>query len=176
MLIVNFHTLQTIYSLYFTQQIILHRPHTFDLQNIMRIYGTFCQFVTGLQYGSIHNFNAGTIWNQVCLGFPGFLIRYNNLTFLFRVFNRCNAAKLCNNCKTFRFSCFKQLLYTRKPLCNIVSRNAAGVERTHRKLRTRFTDRLCGDNANSLAYLHRLSCRHIRTITLRTHSIQRPAR
>ena len=49
MLIVDFYTLQTIYSLYFTQHVILDRTDSLDLQQIVRVNATFGQFITGLQ-------------------------------------------------------------------------------------------------------------------------------
>ena len=38
------------------------------------------------------------------------------------------------------------------------------VERTHRKLRSRLTDRLCGDNADSLADLDRVAGREVAAV------------
>ena len=40
----------------------------------------------------------------------------------------------------------------------------ADVERTHRQLRSRFADRLCGDNADSLADLDRVAGREVAAV------------
>ena len=48
MLIINFYTLQTVYALYFTEHIILNRTNTFNFQDVMWIYTTFCQLITSL--------------------------------------------------------------------------------------------------------------------------------
>ena len=42
------------------------------------------------------------------------------------------------------------------------------MEGTHRKLCTRFTDGLRSDDPHGLAYLHRLTSRHVGAVTFRT--------
>ena len=55
MLIVDLNTLQTVYTLYFLDHIILNSADALDLQNVMRIDTTFCQLITGLQILSVLN-------------------------------------------------------------------------------------------------------------------------
>ncbi len=142
----------------------------------MRIYATFCQFIAGFQNNPVHDFDSGTIRNQIGLRFPCFLVSDYNLTFLLGIFNRSDAAKFRNNCKTFRLSRFKKLLYTGKTLCNIVTGYTARMESTHRKLRTRLSNRLGCDNADRFTYLNRFTCCHIRTVAFRTDTIMGTAR
>ena len=49
MLIVDFYTLQAVYTLYFLQHVILYGTNALDLQDIMRVHTTFCQLIAGLQ-------------------------------------------------------------------------------------------------------------------------------
>ena len=49
MLIVDFYTLQTVYTLYFLDHVILYGADALDLQDIVRVHATFGQLVTGLQ-------------------------------------------------------------------------------------------------------------------------------
>ena len=58
MLIVDLYTLQTVYTLYFTQHVILNGIYTFDSQNVMRIYTTFCQFITGFQFCAVSHLDT----------------------------------------------------------------------------------------------------------------------
>ena len=58
MLIVDFHTLQAVYTLHLTQQVVLNGTHAFDLQNIMRIYRTFCQLITCFKQCTVHNLDT----------------------------------------------------------------------------------------------------------------------
>ena len=58
MFIVDLYTLQTVYTLYFTQHVILNSVHALDSQNVMRIYTTFCQFITSIQINSILYFDT----------------------------------------------------------------------------------------------------------------------
>ena len=54
----------------------------------------------------------------------------------------------------------EQLLHTGKTLCDISAGHAARMESTHGQLRTRFTDRLRGNNAYGLTNLNRLAGGH----------------
>ena len=58
MLIVDLNTLQTIYTLNLTDHVILNRLDTLDLQDIMRIYGTLCQLVSGLDLLSLRHLDT----------------------------------------------------------------------------------------------------------------------
>ena len=85
MLIVDLNTLQTIYTLNLTDHVILNCTHTLDSQDIMRIYTTFCQLITGLKNLSIKDFDTRTVWDQVSLGIACLRIVYDDLTFLLSV-------------------------------------------------------------------------------------------
>ena len=165
MLIVDLNTLQTIYTLNLTDHVILNCTHTLDSQDIMRIYTTFCQLITGLKNLSIKDFDTRTVWDQVSLGIACLRIVYDDLTFLLSVVDRGNTWDLCDDRKTLRLSCLKKLLDTRKTLCDISTGNTTGMESTHGQLCTWLTDRLCCDDTNRLTNLYRLTGSHVRTIT-----------
>ena len=120
MLIVDFYTLQTIYSLYFTQHVILDRTNSLDLQQIVRVNATFGQFITGLQNLTILNLDTGTVRDQVGLALTSLRIRDDNFSLLLGILQECLAADLCNDRKTLRLTCLEQLLDTGKTLCDIV--------------------------------------------------------
>lgn len=58
MLICNINTLETVYSLNLTNHIILNGSDTLNLQKIVRIYRTFCKFITGFKNSTIKNLNS----------------------------------------------------------------------------------------------------------------------
>ena len=140
MLVIDFYTLKTIYTLYFTKHVILYGTHAFDLHDIVWVDTTFCQLVTGLKHLTIHNFDTGSVWNQVSFCLTIFFIGNDNFTFLLRITKSNFSAKFGNDSKTFWLSCLKKFLDTRKTLCDIVSGYTTGMECTHGKLCTRFTD------------------------------------
>ena len=122
----------------------------------MRIDATLGKLITGLQYSAIEHLNSGTVRNQIGLGLTGLLVGNHDLTLFLGILNGSNTAKLCDDCKTLRLSCFKKLLYTGKTLCDIVTGNTTGMEGTHRKLCTGFTDRLCCNDTDSFTDLNSL--------------------
>ena len=94
----------------------------------MRVNTTFCQFVAGFQYLSVHNFDSGTIGNQISFGLTGFIIGNDNLTFFLGILNDRNPSELSDNRKSFGLSGLKKLLNTGKTLCDIITGNTAGME------------------------------------------------
>lgn len=71
----------------------------------------------------------------------------------------------------FWFSCFEQFFNTWKTLCDIfVTGNPTGVECTHCKLCTRFTDRLSSDDTNCFTNFNLISCSKVLTITFNTYT------
>ena len=53
------------------------------------------------------------------------------------------ACDLRKRCLALRLTCLEELGNTRKTVRDVFTCNTAGVERTHRKLRTRLTNGLC---------------------------------
>ena len=77
-----------------------------------------------------------------------------------------NAGILRHNCSLLGLSCLKQLFDTGKTLCNIASCHTAGVERSHRQLRTGFTDGLCGNDTDRLTDIDRLAGCKVRAVAM----------
>ncbi len=171
MLITDINTLQTVYTLNFPEHIILYCTDSFDFQQIVRIYATFCQLVTGFQNRPIQHSDTGTIGNEISFAFSCLLIGNDNFPFFLRIPHFYNAAKLCDNRKTFWLSRFEKLLYTGKTLGNIITGYAACVERTHCQLCARFPNGLCSYNTHCFSYLYWLSTGHVRTITFGTDTV-----
>ena len=171
MLIIDIHTLQTVYTLHFTQQIILRRAQTLDLQDIVWVYTTFCQLIAGFKHLSVLNLDPGAVWDQVRLGFSCLIVGHNNLTLLLRIAQNRRSRKFRNDRKTLRLSGLKQLLDTGKTLCDIVTGHASGMEGTHGKLCSRFSDRLRRNDADSLTDLDRFSGRHVGAVALGANTV-----
>ena len=171
MLITDINTLQTVYTLYFTKHVILYRTDSLDFQQVMRVNTTFCQFVAGFQYLSVHNLDSGTIGDQISFGLTGFIIGNDNLTFFLGILNDRNPSELSDNRKSFGLSGLKKLLNTGKTLCDIITGNTAGMEGTHGKLCTGLTDRLCSDDTYCFTYLNSFTSSHVGAVALRTDTV-----
>src|SRR5699024_1744251 len=65
MLIVDINTLQTIYTLYLPHHVILNGTDTFNLQDIMRIDGTFGQLIAGLQMSAVKHLDSCAIRDDI---------------------------------------------------------------------------------------------------------------
>ena len=140
MLITDFYTLETIYSLNFTDHVILNGTNTFDSKDIVWVYTTFCKFITSFKNLTICNLDTRSIRDQICLGISVLRICYNDLTFFLCVVDNSNTRNFCDNSKTFRFSCLKKLLNSRKTLSDISTGYTTTMECTHGQLCTWLTN------------------------------------
>ena len=171
MLIVDFNTLQTVYTLYLTQHVILYCADTLDFQDIMWVNTTLCQLITGFQNSSVQDLDTGSVRNQVSFGDTLIRIGNNDLAFLLGITNLGNTLDFCDNGKSFRFSCLKKLLDTGKTLCDITTGNTTGMECTHGQLCTGLTDGLGSNNTDSLTDLNGLTRSHVSAVALSADTI-----
>ena len=65
MLIIDINTLETVYTLYLAEHVVLCGTQSLDLQDIMRIHATFCKLVSGLQDIAILDLDAGSVRDKV---------------------------------------------------------------------------------------------------------------
>ena len=167
MFIVDLNTLQTVDSLDFFHNVVLYVFYVFNLQDVMRVDRTFCQFFTDIHFHllSFLDPHCGTVRDQISFFFSVFS-RYNDLAFIFIHADFCSSGKFRNDSNTLRLTSFKQLFNTRKTLCDIVTGNTTGMEGSHCQLCTRLTDGLCSDNTNCFTNLYCLSGCHVCTIAL----------
>ena len=166
MLICNVYALQTVYSLYLAEHVILNCADTLDLQQVMRIYATFSQLVAGLKDLIILHLDAGAIRDQICLGLAGLFVGDHNLTLFLGIADLSLAAELCNDRKSLGLTGLEKLFYSGKTLGDVITCHAAGVEGSHGQLGTRLTDGLCSDDADCLTNLNRFAGCHVGTIAL----------
>ena len=136
----------------------------------MRIDRTFGQLVSGFHFLSFHDFQPGTVRNQIGLHISGFFVGDDNFPLLLRIFDLHFSCKLRDDGKTFRLSCLEELFDTRKTLCDIITCNSSGMERTHGQLCTRLTDGLGRDDTDCLSHLYRLTGSHVGTVAFCTAS------
>ena len=134
MLIVDLNTLQAVYTLYFSEQVILCGAKPFDLQDIVRIYTTLCQLVSGFQHLSVTDFDSGTIWDQISFGLACLVICHDHFSFLLCIAQSRSSCKFCDDCKSFRLSRLKQLLdtiietgYSRLPVYDTTEDDIKGI-------------------------------------------------
>src|SRR5699024_10484794 len=164
-LIVDLNTLETVNSLHLAEHVVLYGTNAFDTKDIVRIYRTFCQLVSGFQIISVLNLDTGTVWDQISLRFSALIVCHNDLTFLLCIFQCGNTFDLCDDGKTLRLPCLEKLLHTGKTLCDIAAGHTAGMEGTHGKLCTWLTDGLSRNNTDRFTYLYWLTSCHVGAVT-----------
>ena len=122
----------------------------------MRIDGAFDQLVARFHHLPILYLQAAAIVDLIYLLLGGILRAGNGHLALFLVLPKAHlTANLAQNRVALGLAGLKQLLNAGKTLRNIVrGRDTAGVECTHRQLRTRLADGLRGNNTDSLAHIH----------------------
>jgi hypothetical protein len=69
----------------------------------------------------------------------------------------------------------EELLDARQALGDVLSGDAAGMERSHRQLRSRLADRLGRDDPDRLAELHELAGREVAAVAHTAHAVARGA-
>ena len=170
MFIRNIDALQAVNALYLAQHIVLNGANAFDFKQIMRIDGTFRQFVAGFQFLPVHDLDSGTVRDQVVLALAGLIVGDDDLAFLLRILDHGRSAEFRDDREALGFSRLEKLLDTGKTLCDIIAGHAAGMESTHGQLRSGLADGLGRDNTYRFAYLNRFARRHIGAVALRTDS------
>src|SRR5690625_3721719 len=102
-LITDFNPLHPVYTLNFTQKIILHTLYTLNTQEVFWINRTFCQFLTGNYFITNSHFHTGVHWNGVAALFYLSLNRHFLAVFALFDFFYCSM-NLSNNSLPFRIT------------------------------------------------------------------------
>ena len=104
-----------------------------------------------------------------------FIIGYGNLISCINLMNIGDfTCDLCQYGNTLRTTSLKQLLDTRKTLCDISTVgtcHTTGMEGTHGQLRTWLTDRLGSHDSDSFSDFNILAGRHVASVTFLTYTI-----
>src|SRR5699024_2551494 len=82
-----------------------------------------------------------------------------------------NPVYFANNGFSFWITRFELLLNTRQTLCNIIASYTTGMERSHRQLRSWFTDGLSSDNTNRFAYFNFFTCSKVPAVALLAYTM-----
>ncbi|MNZ63758.1 hypothetical protein D3C78_819120 [compost metagenome] len=160
----------SIYALYFLEYIVLNSTNTLDAKHILRVNRAVSQFIAGFNLLPFCYANTRSIGNCIYLGFR-FSLNLDFTTVLRLTDFLDNTVKLGNNRLTFRITRLEQLLDTRQTLRNIITGNTAGMERTHSKLSSWLTDRLCRNNTDCFTDLNMFACCQIASVTNLTNAM-----
>ena len=148
----------------------MNSANTFDTQHFFRVDRTFCNLVPSLNLHTFMYTNTGAVSNSINLSFC-FALNFHFATVL-RLANFFDyAVDLRDDRLTFRVTRFEELLDTRQTLSDIVSCNTTGMERTHCKLCSWFTDGLCSDNTNCFTDFNMFTCCQVTAITDLTYTV-----
>ncbi len=170
MLVVDLHALRAVDVLHFSDDVLLncHRPA--NAQYIMGVQRTLGEFVAGNHPIALAHLEARAERHRVFMLFAGiggddyladaFDLRYARYTIVLR-----------HGGQPFGFSSLKQLLHPGQASGDVVARDSARVERSHRELRAGLADGLSRDSAHSLAHFHQVACGQVPPVTIDAHAV-----
>ncbi len=154
MLVVDINTLETVYFLYFNDNIILYSRSVQNFENSSGSNIAFGQAVTLLDNIPFMHFVLVVIGDNFGDFLTGFGVVDCECSGSLDFFKMHNTVNTCNDSRIFRLSGFKEFFNTGKTLCNITfttGSDTACMESTHGQLCTRFTDGLCSNCADCFA-------------------------
>ena len=174
MLIVDINTLEAINLLYLCDDVVLDCLCAVDCEYIRRVDGALCERVTCVHDVAVMHLYLVAVRDSICflVGILQILACDGDMLLLFHFLDPYDTCKPCDDSRALWLTALKQLLDSRKTLCDIFrGSDTARMEGTHRKLCTRLTDRLCGDYADSLADLNDVACCQVCAVALSAHAV-----
>ena len=150
MLVVDVNALGDVNTLDLRDDVAKSRVRIGEAKQIMRVDGTLGKLLANLDFASVNNarLHLGTRRNGVLPDVAFLIVNREDLLLLVAGDLKCTG-DLGQHSKTLGLACFEKLLNTRQTMRDVVTSDATRVERTHRELRARFANRLCGDDADS---------------------------
>ena len=138
----------------------------------MRIDRAVGDFVTLADLVALHNLNAEAEGNQIGSLVAGLLVVDDRVTRVLDFLETHLAVDFADDCEALGTSCLKELLNTRKTLCDILAAcDAAGMEGTHGELCTGLADGLSRDDTNSLADRNGHAVRKVSAVALAARAV-----
>ena len=172
MSVVDINTLEAVGLLNFCNEVILNCKSAVDIKIFMRVDGTFGKECAGFNVVALFNFGVASVSDEIFAFFTGFFVEDNDMAVFLDLIDSDVAFDLCDDSFTLRSSCLKEFFNTRKTLGNIFcGSDTAGMEGTHGKLGTGFTDGLCGDNTDSFTDMNRFSGCKVGTIAFCANAV-----
>ena len=152
-LVVDLNTLGFVYLLYFVHEVALRSLQAADAQDVVRVDRTLSELVTRHEVHALLNVHACAVRDGILARLALARMDRDLAHALARILDLGIAFNLCDDGVMLRLACLEELFDTRKTLGDIVTSDTAGMERTHRELRARLADGLCGNRTDSLADL-----------------------
>ena len=158
MLVVDVNALSAVNFLNFRDDIFLNGVFALDAEYILRVGRTGSQFLSLFHGVALFDFKTCAVGDKNLALFACFGVRdcrINSVLYLAERDCTRNFRKYRHN---FRMTYFEKFLNSGKTLSDVTAaaRNTAGVERSHRQLRTGFAYRLCRDDSDGFADVYGL--------------------
>ena len=155
MLVVDTDTLRAIHLLHLLDEERLRRALTENAEDLLRIHHTGGQLLSDLDVFAVLDAQTNALRNRV--GNLGRTVIWcdDQLASLLGVLDANTTGCLGDRCNTLRRAGLEEFLHTRQTVRDVLTCDTAGVERTHRELGTRLTDRLGSDDADGLTDFNR---------------------
>ena len=173
MLIVDINALLTVNLLNLLDDILLALVNAENAQNIMRTVSAVGKGLTLFHGVSGSNENTCRVRNLIVHYLARIGVGDENGTHgvLLGFLNGDISANVGKHCHSLRLSRLEQFFNAGKTLRDIVARDTAGVEGTHRKLSTRLADGLSRDNADRLALVNGSAGGKVDAVALGTNAV-----
>ena len=173
MLVAHADALEAVDGEDFLQQVFLDGLHTEDTEQVMRIDGTFSQFIAGFHMIAFGNLQTGTVSDLIGLGVLGILVGGDDqFAALLGFLDGNRTGDFRQDGITLRLAGFEQFLDAGKTLGDVVSaRDTAGMEGTHGQLGTGLTDGLGSDDADCFADIDLAAVRHVLAVAAGTYAV-----
>jgi len=170
-LFVDVNALLTVHGENALRQIVLHSLDARNSQNVMRVQRAIGDGIALLHALAVLNLEADGIRDLILLDLA---VISGDRNVAKRgsvgIVDVSHAVDFRNLRHLLGLSCLEQFLDSGKTLRDIVARDAAGVEGSHRQLRTGFADGLRGDDADRFAGVHKLGGCEVHAVALRAHA------
>ncbi len=149
MLVVDVDALAAIHVLYLVDDVAQDVARAAEMQQVVRVHRTFGELLADLDGDAVSDArtHAGAARDRMRL-LVSVLVDDRELAALVGVFDLELTSDLGKDRLAFRLARLEELGDTRQAVRDVLAGDATGMERTHGQLRSRFTDRLSGDDAD----------------------------
>src|SRR6266568_8092748 len=159
-LVVDLYALRPVHLLDLLGQVDLHRPRTQYPQQLVRVDGALGDLLADLDVVAVGHPQPDPLGDLVVHDLVAAVVGHDDdLPSPVAILDPHPAGHLRDGRLSLGYPRLEDLLDTRQTLGDVLTRDATGVEGTHRQLGTRLTDRLGGDDADRLADVHGLAGR-----------------
>ena len=177
-LVVDRHALVAVHVLHLVDEVLLGLAHALDLEQLLRVERALLvadQTVAGLHVLAVAHTEVRTTRHRVLELGAVVADDRDDLLALLVLAEPDHSGDVGHQRRALRGAGLEQLDHAGQTVGDVLTRDTTGVERTHRELGSRLTDRLRGDDTDRLAEIGDLAGREHAAVAARAHTRHRLA-